>query len=138
MNSQYEQHVNIKFCIRLCKLTIETLKLLKEVYEPEFKAELTIHKWHFKPGTHQRTTGEPNSSRTVCASCTVNSFSTNLRRAKDIRCVQFSLILFMYAQKNRQLLVRDKQCANHSQMAQRRFAVPSTHTRIWFANHLAH
>ncbi len=36
--------------------------------------------------------------------------------------------------KNRQILVRNKQYANHSRMAQCRFAVPSIHTHIWFTN----
>ncbi len=36
--------------------------------------------------------------------------------------------------KNQQISVCDKRYANRPQMAQRRFAVPSTHTRIWFAN----
>ncbi len=38
--------------------------------------------------------------------------------------------------KNWQISVRVKWYANRLQMAQRRFAVPSTHTCIWFANHL--
>ncbi len=36
--------------------------------------------------------------------------------------------------KKQQILVRGKLYANHSQMAQRMFAVPSTHTRILFVN----
>ncbi len=36
--------------------------------------------------------------------------------------------------KNQQILVRDECYANRLQMAQRRFAVPSTHMRIWFAS----
>ncbi len=39
--------------------------------------------------------------------------------------------------KNGQILVRGEWYANRLRMAQRRFAVPSTHTSIWFANHLA-
>ncbi len=39
--------------------------------------------------------------------------------------------------KNRQISVCGERCANRSQMAQRRFAVPSTHMCIWFANHSA-
>ncbi len=37
--------------------------------------------------------------------------------------------------RNRQILVCDEQYANHPQIVQcSRFAVPFTHTRIWFAN----
>ncbi len=36
--------------------------------------------------------------------------------------------------KNRKILVRCERYANRLQTAQRRFAVPSTHSRIWFAN----
>ncbi len=38
--------------------------------------------------------------------------------------------------KNQQILVCGEQYVNCSQMAQRRFAVLSTHTHLWFANHL--
>ncbi len=38
--------------------------------------------------------------------------------------------------KNRQISVRGEQYVNHSRTAQRRFAVWSTHTRIWFAKRL--
>ncbi len=46
MNSHSEQRVNIKFCICLCKLATETIKLLREAYESECMTGLTIHKWH--------------------------------------------------------------------------------------------
>ncbi len=36
--------------------------------------------------------------------------------------------------KNRQILVHGEQYAKRPRMAQCRFAVPSTHTRIWFGN----
>ncbi len=36
--------------------------------------------------------------------------------------------------KNREILFRSERYANYSRMVQRRFAVPSTHRRIWFAN----
>ncbi len=68
----------------------------------------------------------------------VNKFSANLRRAKDTRCMKrtpgaySSLCVW---EKNQQILVRGEQYANHSQMVQHRFAVPSTHTHIWFTNH---
>ncbi len=38
--------------------------------------------------------------------------------------------------KNRRISVCSEQYVNHPQMVQRRFAVPSTHTCIWFANRL--
>ncbi len=38
--------------------------------------------------------------------------------------------------KNQQISVRGKQYANRLWMVLRRFAVPSIHTRIWFANRL--
>ncbi len=38
---------------------------------------------------------------------------------------------------NRQISVRGKRYANCLRMAQHSFTVPSTHTRIWFANHSA-
>ncbi len=40
--------------------------------------------------------------------------------------------------KNRPISVCGEQYSNRSQTAQCRFAVPSTHMRIWFANHSAH
>ncbi len=40
--------------------------------------------------------------------------------------------------KNQQILIFGEWYANCSQMAQCRFAVPSIHTCIWFANHSAH
>ncbi len=43
-------------------------------------------------------------------------------------------VLFVFAQKT-QILIHGEQYANYSWMAQRRFAVPSTHMHIWFANH---
>ncbi len=43
-------------------------------------------------------------------------------------------VLFVFA-KTRQILVHGEWYANHSRMAQRRFAVSSTHMCIWFANH---
>ncbi len=43
MNSQGEQHANIQFCIRLCKLSMETIKLLIQVW---VYAESVVHKWH--------------------------------------------------------------------------------------------
>ncbi len=79
----------------------------------------------------------------LCRSCAahswhmVNSFSVNLRWAKATRCMErtpgasSSLCI---CEKNRQILVHGKQYANCSQMALHRFAVPSTYTRIWFAN----
>ncbi len=36
--------------------------------------------------------------------------------------------------KNQQISVCGEWYANHLRMAQHRFAVPFTHTRIWFAN----
>ncbi len=41
-------------------------------------------------------------------------------------------ILFVFAQKPTNFGLRG-QCVNHSQMVQRMFAVPSTHTCIWYA-----
>ncbi len=38
--------------------------------------------------------------------------------------------------KKQQILIRGEWYANCSQMAKHRFAVPSTNTCIWFANHL--
>ncbi len=40
--------------------------------------------------------------------------------------------------KNRHILVHGEWYVNRSRMGQHRFAIPSTHTRIWFANHSAH
>ncbi len=69
--------------------------------------------------------------------CTVNSFSTNLRRAKDTLCMErtpgISSSLCVCA-KYRHILVRGEWYVNHLRMAQRRFAVLSTHKCIWFAN----
>ncbi len=46
MNSQDEQHINIKFCIRFGKAATKMIKLLREEYESECITESTIHKWH--------------------------------------------------------------------------------------------
>ncbi len=63
----------------------------------------------------------------------------NLRRAKDTRCMErtpgTSSSLCVCA-KNRQILVCGEWYANRLQMAQHRFAVPSTHMHIWFENRL--
>ncbi len=45
MNSQDEQHINIKFCIRLQKSVIETIKLMSEAHSTECMAEWIICKW---------------------------------------------------------------------------------------------
>ncbi len=69
----------------------------------------------------------------VCKRGKVNYFSANLRRAKDTWCMErtpgASSSLCVRA-KNRQILVCGECYANRSRMAQRRFAVRSTNTRI--------
>ncbi len=42
---------------------------------------------------------------------------------------------FAFAQKNWRISIRSKWYANRSLTTQHRFAVPSTCTRVWFANH---
>ncbi len=46
VNSRDEQLVNIKFCVHLRKLGMETIKLLREACGCVCMAELTTHKWH--------------------------------------------------------------------------------------------
>ncbi len=46
-------------------------------------------------------------------------------------------VLFVFAQKTDKFQFTANGM-NHLRMAQRRFAVPSTHMRIWFANHSPH
>ncbi len=62
----------------------------------------------------------------------------NLRRAKDTRHMQrtpgASNSLYVRA-KTQQISVHSEWYAHRLQTPQHRFTVPSTHTRIWFANH---
>ncbi len=46
MNSQDEQHINIKFYVCVRKWTTGMIKLLKRAYGCKGMAETTIHKWH--------------------------------------------------------------------------------------------
>ncbi len=92
---------------------------------------------------HERATYVLRHLHMACKRRMGNLLSANLRRAKDIQCMERTPgtynSLCVHA-KNRQILVRGKWYANQSQMAQHRFAVPSTHTylvRERFTNHSA-
>ncbi len=45
VNSLEEPHVNIKFCVYLCKLLMGMIKL-REAYRSERMVESIIHEWH--------------------------------------------------------------------------------------------
>ncbi len=57
MDVSTEQHYNIKFCVRLQKLNVETIALLKTVFQNETSHDLTIHRWN-GAFTHSRVSAE--------------------------------------------------------------------------------
>ncbi len=86
---------------------------------------------------HERATYALRHLHAVRKQRAVNELSTNLRRANDTRCMErtpgASSFLRVRA-KNWQILVLGKCYVNRLRMAQCRFAVPSTHTCIWFTS----
>lgn len=46
MNVQFEQRVNIKFCVKLGKTATETLRLLRDVYGDETLSRARVFEWH--------------------------------------------------------------------------------------------
>ncbi len=73
----------------------------------------------------------------ACGARLIN-FSRTWGKQRTLRCMErttsASSSLCVRA-KNQQISVHRDWCANHSRTEQHRFAVPSTHTRIWFVNH---
>jgi hypothetical protein len=52
MDDKFEQHVCIKFCVKLSKSTTETLQMLLEAFGEHSLSRTVVFQWHsrFKPG----------------------------------------------------------------------------------------
>jgi hypothetical protein len=52
MDGKIKQRVCIKFCVKLCKSTIETLEMLYEAFGEHSLCHTTVFEWHshFKVG----------------------------------------------------------------------------------------
>jgi hypothetical protein len=48
MNVQFEQRVNIKFCVKLGKTATETLQLLHDAYRDEALSWVQAFEWHMR------------------------------------------------------------------------------------------
>jgi len=46
MDVQFEQRVNIKFCVKLGKTATETLQLLRDAYSDEALSRARVFGWH--------------------------------------------------------------------------------------------
>ena len=46
MDVQFEQRVNIKFCVKLGKTATETLQLLRDAYGDEALSRARVFEWH--------------------------------------------------------------------------------------------
>jgi hypothetical protein len=46
MNVQFQQRVNIKFCVKLDKTATETLQLLRDAYGDEALSPARVFQWH--------------------------------------------------------------------------------------------
>ncbi len=71
MDSKDEQRVNIKFCVRLGKNTVETIALMKQAYGDDSLSPSAIKRWHAeflkdlnKSPMRQYSSGRPNSAVT--------------------------------------------------------------------------
>jgi hypothetical protein len=52
MDGKFEQHVGIKFCVKLGKSTTETLEMLREAFGEHSLSRTAVFEWHsrFKAG----------------------------------------------------------------------------------------
>jgi hypothetical protein len=64
MNVEFEQRVNIKFCVKLGKTATETLHLLRNVYGDKTLSQALVFEWYrqFASAEDDTRSGRPTSS----------------------------------------------------------------------------
>jgi hypothetical protein len=65
MNVEYEQRVNIEFCVKVGKTAAETLQLLRYAYGDKALSQEQVFEWHsrFLSVEDDTRSGRPTSSR---------------------------------------------------------------------------
>jgi hypothetical protein len=69
MDGKIEQHVCIKFCVKLGKFATETLEMLQEAFREHSLSQTAIFEWHscFKAGSvsveDDKCSGRPSTSK---------------------------------------------------------------------------